>query len=485
MVIGACSLPATATCGGGGGGGGGGLPRRPRPQPGSNPAPNPRGGNAGGGNGLHNYASLSYQVPWQHVQSLADIKDGVFVCWIPASTADYNASPLQSSRALSLQSGCVNFVWTEATSEVGRKYASKEKLPIVLLIKADGSVADSTAKSTSASLLDNVENLVQAEASRHAQAIDQVMQSAKQKAAAGDTQGAADDYKNILKQRCSTYEQRRDAYVELQRLGGNVSYRIAPNANLSHKIGDRIDNLLQDGASSEASGKYRLAERQYSQAHRLDPSDPVPLRYLGELYRHQTGDWKKAREMFDEVLASPNADPLSRAVALHGLGKMTIHEGDFPKGLQLMEQAVATYPLALAYRNLAVYWLSEGDKEKAWKYTQQALAVDPDDNYNKVFTAVLMASAGHASEALKIAEDNIGLLPASYNLAAIFALNGQKEKALALLKRHFFQYERYKAVRGEEMMEARVDAVFVSLRKDPDFIALTSGADGKLTMPAH
>jgi hypothetical protein len=56
------------------------------------------------------------------------------------------------------------------------------------------------------------------------------------------------------------------------------------------------------------------------------------------------------------------------------------------------------------------------------------------------------------------------------------------------LKRHFFEYERYDAVRSKEMMEARVDAVFLSLRNDPTFVALTSGADGKLdpakSMPA-
>jgi hypothetical protein len=33
------------------------------------------------------------------------------------------------------------------------------------------------------------------------------------------------------------------------------------------------------------------------------------------------------------------------------------------------------------------------------------------------------------------------------------------------------------------MMEARVDAVFDSLRKDSDFIALTRHADGRLMMP--
>jgi hypothetical protein len=94
-----------------------------------------------------------------------------------------------------------------------------------------------------------------------------------------------------------------------------------------------------------------------------------------------------------------------------------------------------------------------------------------------------MAASGHPEEALKVARANVNLLPASYNLAAIYAQNGQREKALAFLKRHFYQYERYQSVRSKEMMEARVDAVFDSLRKDSAFIALTRDADGRLMMP--
>ena len=75
------------------------------------------------------------------------------------------------------------------------------------------------------------------------------------------------------------------------------------------------------------------------------------------------------------------------------------------------------------------------------------------------------------------------MLPASYNLAAIYAQTGHKEEALAMLKRHFFRYERYQNVRAKEMMEARVDAVFDSIRQDSSFLALTSGADGRLQMP--
>jgi tetratricopeptide (TPR) repeat protein len=206
------------------------------------------------------------------------------------------------------------------------------------------------------------------------------------------------------------------------------------------------------------------------------------LRYLGELYRHHIGDWAKARTTFEAILNMP-ADPLSRAVALHGLGKMTIHEGEFKKGLALMEDSVREYPLALAYRNLAVYWNSEGDAAKTNYYTEKALALDPKDPFNLTFAAAFMAQNGKGEQALKIARENESILPASYNLAAIYAQAGQKEKALSLLKRHFFEYERYQSVRAKEMMEARVDAVFASLREDPQFMALTSGADGRLPMP--
>src|SRR5258708_15840522 len=88
------------------------------------------------------------------------------------------------------------------------------------------------------------------------------------------------------------------------------------------------------------------------------------------------------------------ADPMSRAVALHGLGKMTIHDGQFKKGLALMEQSVQEFPLALAYRNLAVYWNSEGDNVKADAFAQQALALDPKDQYNVIFSAVFRAANG-------------------------------------------------------------------------------------------
>jgi tetratricopeptide (TPR) repeat protein len=238
---------------------------------------------------------------------------------------------------------------------------------------------------------------------------------------------------------------------------------------------------MSRGLAAENRLDLAGALKEYSAAHRLDPADPTPMRFLGELYRHHTGEWDKARAVFEQILAM-RADPVARAVALHGLGKITIHEGQFKQGLALMEQSVAVFPLAIANRNLAVYWISEGDRAKGEQYTRAAYELDKGDAYNQVFAAVFLAGSGKRTEALAAADQHHELLAASYNLAAIYAQLGMRDKALAYLRRHFYEYERTDSVRAKEMMEARVDAVFDSLRRDPAFLELTSHADGRLMM---
>ncbi|HJX84340.1 MAG TPA: tetratricopeptide repeat protein, partial [Candidatus Angelobacter sp.] len=310
-------------------------------------------------------------------------------------------------------------------------------------------------------------------------AMQEKMDDAKKKAKAGDNKTAIEELRAVYNQKCMFPGRAKDAAKELKKLGVTDVADVQDGPIFDRVLSAKIERTMSAGLRAENAAKYTEAERLYELAHQMDPADPVPLRYLGEVYRHHLGDWIRARQTFNAILRM-QADPLSRAVALHGLGKMTIHEGQFKKGLGLMEQAVAEYPLALAYRNLAVYWNSEGDNAKADQLAQQALAIDPNDPYNVVFAAVFRAANGHTDEALKIAKQYEGLLPASYNLAAIYAQAGQKEKAISLLKRHFYQYERTQAVRSKEMMEARVDTVFASLKTDAAFVSLTSGADGML-----
>lgn len=60
-----------------------------------------------------------------------------------------------------------------------------------------------------------------------------------------------------------------------------------------------------------------------------EPADPPPLRF-GRGSTHETADCVKVCASFDAIMAIP-ADPMARAVALHGNGNMTIHEGEFKK----------------------------------------------------------------------------------------------------------------------------------------------------------
>ncbi len=458
--------PALATCGGGGGGGGGGM----------------AGGSASSGS-----SPEVYYVPWKIRAPKDPPAMGLVLYWFPASKNELEKSSLRASRSLSLYATqCVSMEVADTQIPNAETLVGESKLPVAVLATPDGKPVVRVENKDGRLKVEQIEKVVEAEVKTRESALDEHLKDAKAKALAGDKESAIKLYQSVLEQKCMFPKKAKDAAKELKKLGAEVASGFdAPVLGVpvfSPRASARIELVMKRGLLAELSAKYSTAEKFYTRAHTMDPADPTPLRYLGELYRHHIGDWDKARKTFDALLTM-HADPLSRAVALHGLGKITIHEGEFKKGLRLMEQSVEEYPLALAYRNLAVYWNSEGDAGKASEYTQMALALDPKDPYNIVFAAVFMSASGHGDEALKIAQANASLLPASYNLAGIYAQNGQREKALALLRRHFFQYERYQAVRAKEMMEARVDAVFDSLRADPAFMALTRDADGRLPMP--
>ena len=462
MVLLIPAPPAWATCGGGGGGGMGGI-------------------RSGGDPGMNDQV---YHVPWKLIKPEdPPVSAGIVLYWFPTGGDELKRSSLRVSRSLSLYaSQCVTMGVVDAGTPLGQKLVPGDKLPVAVLAEPDGTMLGKAENEKGFLKVEQVEKLVESEFKKRESALKERMESAKQKTKSGDNSGAIQEFRTVLQQKCLFPKLAKDAAKELKKLGVTDVGQLIDAPVLDPRESKRIERVMREGLKAEDSAKYTEAERLYAQAHRMDPADPAPLRYLGELYRHHTGEWVKARHVFEEILAKP-ADPISRAVAQHGLGKMTIHDGEFKKGLALLESSVQTFPLALAYRNLAVYWNSEGDAAKTDTYVRLALSLDPKDPYNIVFAAVFSAGNGHSAEALKIARANQALLPASYNLAAIYAQAGQGKKALALLQRHFFEYERYPAVRSKEMMEARVDAVFVSIRNDPEFLSLTSGADAKLEMP--
>ena len=449
------ALPsAYATCGGGGGGGmGGTMPGMSAPRE-------------------------AYVVPWKVLRpDEPAVSAPLILYWFPATKEEVKGSDLMSSRALTLASSqCVGMqLVVPGDAATLAKWEVADKLPAAILT-AGGNAITRIEADNGRLRLGKVEDAVRGELRARETALDKLLDDAKVKEK-DDHDGAVALYQQVWDQRCLAPKKGRAAQKALARLGVMVkdAQLRATDPVDTPEMNERMTQAMNRAFAAELAEDYARARTLYAAAAKIDPADPVPPRFLGELYRHHTGQWSLARQTFEQLLTM-QPDPLSRAVALHGLGKMTIHMGDSAKGLSLFEQSIAAYPLALTYRNLAVYWNSERVRDKAEAYVQKALALDPEDSYNLIFAATYMADSGRAEEALKIAKEHEGLLSASYNLAAIYALLGQKGKAMELLHRHFYQYERYDDVRAMEMWEARVDYVFSSIKDDADFVKLTAMA---------
>ena len=453
--------PLLATCGGGGGGGmGGTMPRNTMSSRNSQPQPE------------------AYVVPWKSLKPEdKPLTTPVVVMWFPAEASEIESSELNVSRTLILYSAqCVVLQLVKPNdANIVAKFDVVTKRPTVLLV-SDGKVVDRVTAADGKITVSSVENMIHHELFQRETALDELLETGK-KQSATDKDAAIAAYQKVWEQRCLSPKQGREAQKALKRLGVTVKdaelRTIDPD--LSPAMNARVTKAMYEAFSAELAADYPKARALYRAAAAIDPADPVPTRFLGELYRHHTGEWTLATETFNHLL-DMQPDPLSRAVALHGLGKIMIHMGDSAKGLALFEQSIAAYPLPLTYRNMAVYWNSERQRAKADQYVQKALELDPHDPFNLIFAATYLVDSGRKEEALRIAKENEGELSASYNLAAIYALLGNKGKAMELLKRHFYQYERFDDVRAMEMWEARVDYVFVSLKDDPAFIELTKMA---------
>jgi tetratricopeptide (TPR) repeat protein len=464
LVLGGFALPFPlhATCGGGGGGGVGGI------------TPNPGGGEP---------TPQVYHVPWKVVSAGAPpAAPGWTLYWFPLSAEEARASALQTSRVLALAAGrCIEMAIVPPDhTELRDRFKAPAAEPLVVLAATDGTEIGRVAAAAGKLEARAVEGLVNGALKKSEDATEDRLDQAEAKDKAGDKAAATDLYKGIWEQRCLFPKPGRKAAKALKKLGVEVQDTawlgdgspepLAPI--VGEPVNSEIQRIMLAGLEAELAAKYREAEKLYIQAVDLDPGDPTPLRFLAELYRHHTGEWAKSRALFGRVLVL-QADPLSRAVALHGLGKMTIHDGELQKGVGLFEQSIATYPLALTYRNLAVFWYSEKQPVKAAAFVEKAMALEPNDPYNRIFAAVYLAVAGQKEEAEKIARANEGTLAASYNLAAIWAQLGDPQRALDLLRRHFNEYELFDAVRAREMKEARDDYMFVTLHQLPEFVELT------------
>ena len=305
-----------ATCGGGGGGGGGGMT------------------NSGGGGGGSN--APVYVVPWKKPSTPP--AGGLVLYWFLTGEKEFKSSPLRESRTLFLYaSQCVAMQVADAQVPNADKLLGESKLPVAVLATSDGTLINKVESTNGKLKLPEVEKLVESEMKQRETGVDGQMKDAAAKVKAGDKDGAIAVYKTVLEQKCLFPKKAKEAAKQLKSLGVGEIASVPPAPVMERHQSALIERTMKRGLIAELKAQYVLANKLYQQAHLMDPADPAPLRFLGENYRHNIGDWGKAREVFNQILDMP-ADSLSRSVALHGLGKMTIHDGEFKKGLALMER---------------------------------------------------------------------------------------------------------------------------------------------------
>src|SRR4029078_4463108 len=292
--------PVWATCGGGGGGGTGGV--------------------GGGSKGAEGPDPAVYMVPWKIWEAAKAPHNGLILYWFPANNDELKKSSLRQSRLLTLYSAqCVTMTVADAKTPELQPIIGDSALPVAVLTSADGSPLKKIENTGGKLRVEQVEKVVDAEMKQRETALDAQLKDAKEKIKAGDTPGAIALLKPVADEKCLFPKKAKDAAKELKKLGVEEVGSIPESPILDRLQSAKIEAVMRQGLRAEIAEHYVTAERLYQRAHRMDPADPTPLRSLGEVYRHHTGEWDKARATFNTILNMP-ADAVARAVALHGLG---------------------------------------------------------------------------------------------------------------------------------------------------------------------
>ena len=177
---------------------------------------------------------------------------------------------------------------------------------------------------------------------------------------------------------------------------------------------------------------YELAESEFNIALDLNPSSYEAYYYYGRTRFHQ-GDMEKAAELFEKA-AEVNPDDyqsrLLRVQVLSGLGRLEEAEKEAIQGIAAAERHLEWNPDdARAFHLGAGSLILLGDIDRAERWLQRALAIDPDDSVVLYNVACNYANIGNIELALDYLEQAIanGTVSASWmkNDEDLASLRGQ------------------------------------------------------------
>ena len=145
----------------------------------------------------------TYQVPWKLITPQEPVKEGLAVYWFPTGKQEVERSSLRESRTLQLYSQqCVTMGIVDVQSSLGQKYVPDGKLPVALLVQADGTVVTKLENTNGKLKVGDLEKLLESEMKKRESAVKEKMEAAKAKAKAGDNQTAIAELKQVAEQKC-------------------------------------------------------------------------------------------------------------------------------------------------------------------------------------------------------------------------------------------------------------------------------------------
>jgi tetratricopeptide (TPR) repeat protein len=219
----------------------------------------------------------------------------------------------------------------------------------------------------------------------------------------------------------------------------------------------------QAGLASYRAGRYVEAAQAFEAARLLQPSEPLPYRYLADLYWRQGRSEQAAQivRALTEVMSDAyfldrlgssyeESGLLGLALLLHreaarvdptfpsaryNLGRLLLKQGQKEPGMAEVQEALRLYPdFAEAHEVLGLAYTEQGRLQEAVAHLQQALTFDPELTTARNHLGRLYRVQGRLDDAIQTFRDLVARHPdlaeAHHNLAVAYAQKGLRELAV-------------------------------------------------------
>ena len=237
-----------------------------------------------------------------------------------------------------------------------------------------------------------------------------------------------------------------------------------------------LDDKLPEGHLALAfvldayDGDSRGAEREFLRAIELNAKLPAAHHWYAWFLVQQGRPNEAAAQIDEAQKLGPD-----QVIIANNAGKIAYLRRDYPLAIEKHKYALELSPdFRKAHRDLALVYAETGNLDQALGELDQAKGVTDDGRDLDAVRAYAYARNGHprqAREVLGRLEPLADRKPLAYEIAAVYAALGEKDRAFAWLGRAFRE-------RAAARTQIRVDPRFDSLRNDARFHKLTSATEG-------